>query len=190
MLSKNNELRRKRYAEDPEYRAHTQACKRAWHHANKEEVNAERRRRYAANPPDHRKSLYGVSDAEYRAMVKRQKGRCAICRKKPTDHSLYIDHCHRCGKVGRLLCRGCNFGLGHYKDNPRFTRAATTYLETFRCECCCPAVPPPRKRGGGKASRSSRRAVILPTTPTRESCPCRKVKPPGSSSNGVKRMSR
>jgi hypothetical protein len=36
--------------------------------------------------------------------------------------------------VRGLLCRDCNLGLGNYKDNPVFTRAATAYLEAAGCD--------------------------------------------------------
>jgi hypothetical protein len=98
-------------------------------------------------------------------MLARQGGTCAICRTKPPGQKLGVDHCHICNKVRRLLCSGCNLGLGHYKDNPQLTQAATDYLKEFRCEFCCPAVPLPRERGRGTGRNSARDPVSCPTVP-------------------------
>ena len=65
-------------------------------------------------------------------MRERQKNVCGIC--KTPGKPLCVDHCHATGKVRGLLCRDCNLGLGNYKDNPVFTRAATAYLEAARCD--------------------------------------------------------
>lgn len=67
-----------------------------------------------------------------------QEGRCAICRRTPTeaelgeDH-LHIDHCHAEGPhaVRGLLCRGCNYAIGHAADDPERLRAMADYLERF-----------------------------------------------------------
>jgi hypothetical protein len=63
-------------------------------------------------------------------MLERQGKVCGIC--KTPGKPLCVDHCHATGKVRGLLCRDCNLGLGNYKDNPIFTRAATAYLESAR----------------------------------------------------------
>ena len=63
-------------------------------------------------------------------MLERQGKVCGIC--KTPGKPLCVDHCHATGKVRGLLCRDCNLGLGNYKDNPVFTRAATAYLEAAR----------------------------------------------------------
>ena len=65
-------------------------------------------------------------------MLERQGKVCGIC--KTPGKPLCVDHCHATGKVRGLLCRDCNLGLGNYKDNPVFTRAATAYLEASRCD--------------------------------------------------------
>ena len=65
-------------------------------------------------------------------MRERQGNVCGIC--KTPGKPLCVDHCHATGKVRGLLCRDCNLGLGNYKDNPVFTRAATAYLEASRCD--------------------------------------------------------
>src|SRR3989442_9160388 len=54
---------------------------------------------------------YGVTDAEYQAMLQRQNGLCAICGKTQT-RQLCLDHDHETGQVRGLLCDRCNRALG------------------------------------------------------------------------------
>ena len=49
-MSTSRDKRRQRFAEDPIFREQVRAQKRAWHAANKDRVNAERRQQYAENP--------------------------------------------------------------------------------------------------------------------------------------------
>jgi hypothetical protein len=138
-----NQRRRQRYAEDEEYREKTRAYQRAWHAANKERVNAESRQQWHEDPTrklrqrayrresqrkDHLKYYYGITVEEYNAILKRQNGRCRICKCKPKGH-LHVDHNHKTGKVRGLLCRSCNIGLGHLRDNPHLARIAAAYIE-------------------------------------------------------------
>ncbi len=77
---------------------------------------------------------YGISLDEFRALAKKQKGCCAICRrhhskcakgkgKKPRIR-LYVDHCHKTGKVRGLLCHHCNSMLCHIATPELLLRAA------------------------------------------------------------------
>jgi len=73
---------------------------------------------------------YGISMAEFEALLKYQKGGCAICE-KPIDalsRRMNIDHCHETGKVRGILCTGCNTGLGHLGDNVEGLQKAMDYL--------------------------------------------------------------
>jgi Recombination endonuclease VII len=168
-MSSQSERRKKRYAEDPEYRERTLADNLAWKEAHYDQVIEARRRKYAENPPSRLQRMYGISDQDYEAMLARQGGTCAICKTKPPGQKLGVDHCHICNKVRRLLCPGCNLGLGHYKDDPRLTRAATAYLDEFRCSFCCPGIPLPRERGRGTGRNSARLPTSLSTA--QESAP-------------------
>lgn len=84
----------------------------------------------------NRKQAYGVTKEEYDALMVKQGGKCAICRK---DHGtiirgrqtpLGVDHCHKTGKVRGLLCQGCNVGLGNFQDDPELLKIALAYLLT------------------------------------------------------------
>ena len=77
---------------------------------------------------------YGITLAEYEAMVQRQEGLCAICRQpqrggNDRTRELVVDHDHLTGEVRGLLCTLCNGGLGFFGDSLSHLRSAIAYLE-------------------------------------------------------------
>ena len=57
------------------------------------------------------RTSYGISAADFDAMLARQDGRCAICRtKRPKGlrRVFQVDHCHKTGRVRGALCQRCN----------------------------------------------------------------------------------
>lgn len=77
---------------------------------------------------------YGLTIEDYTKMLKEQKNGCAICNHKFTDtktfkNRLFVDHCHKTGKVRGLLCSECNFGISKFKDNPKIILSAMRYIE-------------------------------------------------------------
>lgn len=73
---------------------------------------------------------YGITPDEYFSLVDRQQGLCAICKGESKNLELCVDHDHVTGKVRGLLCRTCNLGLGHFKDNSQILSAAISYLRS------------------------------------------------------------
>ena len=83
-----------------------------------------------------------LSLEDYRELLRRQDGRCAICKvATPTDirtSRFHVDHDHRCcpgrtscGKCVRgLLCHACNTALGNFQDDPARLKAAILYLRS------------------------------------------------------------
>jgi hypothetical protein len=74
---------------------------------------------------------YGVTLADYDAMLKTQGGKCAICLSPESAQYkgvFHVDHCHATGAVRGLLCRGCNHMLGSVGDDPAVLRRAIAYL--------------------------------------------------------------
>ncbi len=59
-----------------------------------------------------------------------QNNKCAICH-EPFDDTPCADHCHITGQKRGLLCRQCNFMLGHAKDNRRILHNAIEYLNLW-----------------------------------------------------------
>lgn len=86
-----------------------------------------------------RRVRYDLSAEGYDLLLQKQGGVCAICgqpeRLKSTNGSgeiakdLSVDHCHDTGQIRGLLCRSCNFALGHMEDDPHRFRVAAQYLE-------------------------------------------------------------
>ncbi len=85
---------------------------------------------------------YGLSMAEWEAMVKACKGICAICDRHPPSHRFVIDHDHVVGwakmppglrklYVRGLLCSWCNFRMIPRTATPAKLRAAARYLERY-----------------------------------------------------------
>lgn len=70
--------------------------------------------------------------AGYEALLKKQKGKCAICKKKPEKgrgKKLHWDHDHKTGLARQLLCHYCNVALGCFQDDVVLLRSAIKYLE-------------------------------------------------------------
>lgn len=106
-------------------------CKRCymtkWRHDNREHVNAEARKNSI-------KTVYGITWEEYEALLKKQEGKCAICRAPFLSRSHYrgtrIDHEHGTKCVRGLLCHGCNLLVGYLEKRKKFLTAAAAYLAT------------------------------------------------------------
>jgi hypothetical protein len=72
----------------------------------------------------HIKHRYGITAAEYDALLAAQGGTCAICEQPPSEKNtrahwgekLCVDHCHETGAVRGLLCNDCNLALGYAKS--------------------------------------------------------------------------
>ena len=73
---------------------------------------------------------FGLSLADYEAMLSSQGGKCAICGRPPGARSLAVDHHHRSGTIRGLLCFRCNYGLTWFSDNDGYLSAASRYVAT------------------------------------------------------------
>jgi hypothetical protein len=80
---------------------------------------------------EHRmKTVFGITAADYHGMLEMQGYACAICKNKPKNYRLAVDHCHKTGKIRGLLCKRCNHDLlgAAYDSIPMLARAIS-YLE-------------------------------------------------------------
>jgi len=160
---------RERYASDPVYRSKKDAANKAWSTANRPKINARRQHRLATDP-EYAEAVrnhwlqykYGITLQEYNAMVARQDGVCALCRRQPVEKSLCVDHCHDTQMLRLLLCDGCNTGLGKFGHNPDLLRAGADYLEIWR-------IIHARRGPAGKAIPES--SPARKTTRRKETCP-------------------
>ena len=177
-MSLSNERRKKKYAENPEFRKRLQESNRRYRAAHKSEINERRRRRRATDPEyrarcsaahakNRRVNLlkrFGISWLEYQLRLALQNGACAICKEKPKRGLLCIDHCHVTGKVRGLLCRKCNSALGFYRDDPNLAQAGADYLRAFY-ESLEPRgdvmTSTDEQTETGKAGRLMREAILL-----------------------------
>lgn len=74
---------------------------------------------------------YGLTGAEYDALLKKQGGKCAICRARPKSKRLAVDHDHKTGAVLGLLCSRCNHDLkGSAWDSLAMATALWHYMNT------------------------------------------------------------
>lgn len=76
-----------------------------------------------------RKWKYGMETGDYDRMLNEQGGTCYICKNPPNKDSLDVDHCHKTGKVRKLLCNRCNKVLGMMEENPELLIQMTKYVE-------------------------------------------------------------
>ncbi len=84
-----------------------------------------------------RKSLYKITPEKYRELIKKQKGKCLICKKLfPTNKNPSVDHDKKCCPSGKscgkcirgILCGACNAGIGLLKENVKILKSAILYL--------------------------------------------------------------
>jgi len=100
---------------------------------------AKRPEKYSAGSRKRYLRIYGLTIAQYEAMLSAQGGTCAICRRaehvtdgKGNIRRLAVDHDHASGIVRSLLCRDCNVCIGTMRDDPDRMRAAAEYIERHR----------------------------------------------------------
>ncbi len=151
-----NAQHRKRYAEDPNHRAHKLAANRAYRMGRRDELNARWREKWHTNT-EYREGKrarrwvkYGLAAEDYARMVAEQGGVCAICKRK-SRRWLCVDHCHATQLVRGLLCDKCNSALGFLDDDPERMRAAGAYVDRAR---------------GGATARGAARLQITAVIPT------------------------
>ena len=132
-----------RIAEDPDFRAREKARRRAYYEANKEELRARRQFEYLQR-------CYGLTRADYEALLAAQGGVCPLCGKR-SEKTLCVDHCHETGTIRGLLCRQCNFALGCFTDSQAAMMAALAYLGGSKDD-----------RAGAAAQRALAARAVLP----------------------------
>ena len=86
------------------------------------------------NRDKYLKKKYGISLRQYNGMLKRQKGKCAICGKRQRDapRNFSVDHDHRTGLIRGLLCIYCNSKLlKHLGDDIPRAKGLVRYLQCW-----------------------------------------------------------
>ena len=85
-------------------------------------------RLYGGTREYHLRSRYGITGADFDAMVDAQGGKCAVCDHKPE----HVDHDHKSGRVRGVLCFNCNQALGNVRDDVRVLDGLIRYLGNHR----------------------------------------------------------
>lgn len=113
------EYQQRRYRGDPAFREMRKA-------------SAASDRKNGKNSGGYRWSVLGVSVEAFTAIIKAQNGMCAICGNVlDGGRQTHLDHNHATGQVRGVLCRGCNHGIGHFRENVEMMMSAIRYLEKY-----------------------------------------------------------
>ena len=85
------------------------------------------------------KREYGITLADYNAILRSQAHRCAVCRRPETMRTksgevrrLSVDHDHVTGRVRGLLCHRCNVLVWAFEENHAILGLIDRYVEDFR----------------------------------------------------------
>jgi Recombination endonuclease VII len=107
---------------------------KVWREANRESLLLKKKADYQTRREQVCARKYGITIGEYNELITACNGRCPLCKIPFSElfkEQPCVDHCHATGVVRGILCRACNMGLGHFKDNAKLVRAAARYLERF-----------------------------------------------------------
>lgn len=133
-----------------ENREKVRATARKWDEENKEKKKRSKAEWDAKNPEARQRHMeklkrerpeyfkekhlqyqYGMSADQYASMVIDQNNSCATCG-KPAEEThrkrLFVDHCHKTGKIRGLLCQQCNTALGMVDDDVQRLSSLISYL--------------------------------------------------------------
>ena len=124
-----------------EYHWHCKTCVKEYNKANsnifKNSYLKHREKRllsgklYIQNNQDKRRnrrliSRYGIDLMQYENMLTNQQNRCKICER---NTKLFVDHCHKTGKVRGLLCSKCNQGIGLFNEDLEIINKEINYIQ-------------------------------------------------------------
>jgi hypothetical protein len=115
----------------------SRSYQKEWNARNPDKMREYSRRYNQTHPNRHkiryRKTKYGPNAiVHYETKLVEQKGFCAICGELMVPPNQ--DHNHKTGKLRDLLCRGCNAGLGNFRENKEWLKKAIAYLERHECQ--------------------------------------------------------
>lgn len=105
----------------------------AWQRANRDRFNSWEREYRKTHRNEfregHLKRTFGMTHADYEAMLEAQGGGCAVCGDAPADgKSFHVDHLG--DEVRGILCVRCNNALGLLRERVDLAERAADYLES------------------------------------------------------------
>jgi hypothetical protein len=106
---------------------------KAWRIRNREHLRRYDRQRWRKTDRwnQHIWRRYGISVADYNAMLQAQDGKCAICNSCEAGGNsvrFHVDHDHASGSVRGLLCSRCNRLIGAAEESGTILGSALRYL--------------------------------------------------------------
>lgn len=134
---KLNEQNRERWKR---YKPRAKIVNKAWREKSREAIKARSKKWNELNREkcrlDKVQKKFGLSADDYKALVAKQNGVCAVCQRPEVARDgrsgrvkeLAVDHDHETGKVRGLLCSSCNRAIGHLNEDPKLLLAAANYL--------------------------------------------------------------
>ena len=135
--SASTEWTRRWRAANPELAAEkNRADASRWYYRHLEQAHERMRMWQQAHPDRHIRRAYGLTQADYDALLIAQGGVCAACGQPERAMRaglalrLSVDHVHGTGRVRGLLCTRCNRGIGNFDDDPARLEAAARYLRS------------------------------------------------------------
>lgn len=89
--------------------------------------------RYERTRKHKLRTLYGITPADFDAMMVNQQNKCAVCSTEfVVRKDAQVDHDHTTGQVRSLLCVRCNMGIGYFREDPALLLEAVQYLANHR----------------------------------------------------------
>lgn len=80
-----------------------------------------------------RRRKYGLTEEHFKSMFVAQNGCCASCGDPLLPgRGTHVHHSHETNKILGLLCRGCNIGLGHFRDDLGRLLKAVAFLQKVK----------------------------------------------------------
>ena len=112
----------KRYTNDPE----GQRNRSNTYRNNLRKINPEKLKE--SQRKSALKKHYNLTLEEYNLKLQEQNGVCEICKTPPNKKQLAVDHCHKTGKIRKLLCANCNTALGLLYDDVNIITSLRNYI--------------------------------------------------------------
>lgn len=122
---------RRRYRRN--HRLEENARANDYYHRNRSNLRIKAAARYHATRY-YLVDKYGITKAQYDAMLVAQNNCCFICGQVPPPKTkrLCVDHDHNTGQIRRLICDRCNRLIGLSGENSLVLKSAAGYVDTFK----------------------------------------------------------
>lgn len=110
---------------------------KAWQKANPDWRKTWQKNDIEKNPEKHRnrflKRTWGITLEQYNNIFSDQGGKCGICKRHQSElkQTLCVDHCHKTGKIRKLLCGPCNHAIGLLQENIKTAKSVVAYLQEY-----------------------------------------------------------